>query len=65
MIEHTEELGHETLVTVQAGSGGEAVARFIVRLPAIHQLEKGRPIELRVGVDDVHLFAEDGLRISD
>jgi multiple sugar transport system ATP-binding protein len=64
VIEHTEELGHETLVTVQAGSGGEAGVRFIVRLPAIHQLEKGRPIELRVGVDDVHLFGEDGLRIS-
>jgi multiple sugar transport system ATP-binding protein len=64
VVEHTEELGHETLVTVRGGPAGEAGIRLIARLPAIHELEKGKPIELQVGVDDVHLFGEDGLRIS-
>jgi ABC-type sugar transport system ATPase subunit len=64
VVEHTEELGHETLVTVRAGSGGEAGVRLIVRLAAIHELEKGEAIELHIGADDVHLFGEDGVRIS-
>jgi ABC-type sugar transport system ATPase subunit len=62
-VEHTEELGHETLVTVRAGSA-EGAVRLIVRLPATHEIGKGMPIELEIAIDDVHLFGEDGQALS-
>ncbi len=60
VVEHSEALGYETLIAVRAGDGREPSVRLIVRLPAMHELANGQPIELSLDPERLYFFDADG-----
>ena len=50
---HVENLGHESLVRVDAGG-----VAFMLRIPGMSDIHKGDTLRLRF--DDVHLFDRQG-----
>jgi multiple sugar transport system ATP-binding protein len=59
LVEHAEELGYETLVTVRVGS-----VRLIARLAATQQIQKRQTVGVALRAEDLHVFAEDGRSLS-
>ncbi len=60
-VEHLEYLGHETLVHVRVESAADRDAiRLVVRLQAMHELNRQQPIRLQIDPARIHLFDEHG-----
>jgi multiple sugar transport system ATP-binding protein len=60
-VEHTEALGHETLVTVRAGTADRPDGtNLIVRLPPTNAATQGQSLELAFDPRALHLFDESG-----
>jgi multiple sugar transport system ATP-binding protein len=59
IVEHTEALGHETLIAVRVGRGTDGI-QLIVRVPAMQDLAKDQPIALSIDAERLYLFGEDG-----
>jgi sn-glycerol 3-phosphate transport system ATP-binding protein len=62
-VDHLETLGADTLVH---GKSGEGSSLFTLRLPDIHDFQKGSSLRLSVPPERLHLFDKDsGKRIRD
>jgi len=63
VVEHIEQLGHETLAHVVVGERKESddAVRLIARFEGMHELGRGQPISLQVDAARIYLFDDTGV----
>jgi ABC-type sugar transport system ATPase subunit len=62
--EHSEYLGHETLVHARLEGDGAAPCRLVARLPGQHAVAPGGAVHLLLDPKRLHLFDADGSALS-